>query len=60
MTDFVALYRGRTVAEAEIVAVTAEPRIVRMLFAELLGEESNQSERTLRPVIPEEQQEGGR
>ena len=43
MSDFIALYRGRTVAEAELVAVTAEPRLVRRFFSELL-------------VAPEEEQ----
>jgi hypothetical protein len=38
LTDFVALYRGRTVSEAELVAVSAEPRLVRRFFSELLGE----------------------
>ena len=38
MADFVALYRGRTVAEAELVAVSAETRLVRRFFTELLGE----------------------
>lgn len=38
MTDFVALYRGRTVSDATLVAVSAEPRLVRRFFAELLGE----------------------
>jgi hypothetical protein len=38
LSDFVALYRGRTVSEAELVAVSAEPRLVRRFFAELLGE----------------------
>ena len=37
MTDFVALYRGRTVSEAELVAVSAEPRLVKRFFADLLG-----------------------
>lgn len=37
LSDFIALYRGRTVAEAELVAVTAEPRLVRRFFSELLG-----------------------
>ncbi len=37
MTDFVALYRGRTVSEAELVAVSAEPRLVQRFFSELLG-----------------------
>ena len=38
MSDFVALYRGHTVSEAELVAVSAEPRLVQRFFAELLGE----------------------
>ncbi len=38
MADFVALYRGRTVAEAELVAVSAAPSLVRRFCAELLGE----------------------
>jgi hypothetical protein len=37
LTDFVALYRGRTVSEAELVAVSAEPRLVQQFFTELLG-----------------------
>ncbi len=41
MSDFVALYRGRTVSDAELVAVSAEPRLVRKFFAELLGEHEN-------------------
>ena len=44
MTDFVALYRGRTVSEAELVAVTAEPRLVRRFFSELLGEPEAEQE----------------
>jgi hypothetical protein len=38
LSDFVALYRGRTVSDAELVAVSAEPRLVSRFFAELLGE----------------------
>jgi hypothetical protein len=38
MSDFVALYRGRTVSDARLVAVSAEPRLVRRFFAELLEE----------------------
>ena len=41
MSDFIALYRGRTVAEAELVAVSAEPRLVRQFLAELLGKVEN-------------------
>jgi hypothetical protein len=38
LSEFVALYRGRTVSGAELVAVSAEPRLVRKFFAELLDE----------------------
>ena len=37
MADFVALYRGRTVSEAELVAISAKPQLVERFFAELLG-----------------------
>jgi hypothetical protein len=39
MSDFVALYRGRTVSDAQLVAVSAEPGLVRRFFAELLGDQ---------------------
>ena len=38
MTNFVALYRGRTVSDATLVALSAEPRLVRRFLAELLEE----------------------
>jgi hypothetical protein len=38
LADFIALYRGQTVSDAELIAVSAEPRLVRCLFAKLLGE----------------------
>ncbi len=38
MADFVALYRGWTVAEAELVAASAAPSLVCRTLAELLGE----------------------
>jgi hypothetical protein len=56
LTDFVALYRGRTVSEAELVALSAEPQLVRNFFAELLGEhsgESKESDKANRPTIVE-------
>ena len=37
-TSFIALYRGQTVAEARVVAVTAEPSIVHRFISELAGE----------------------
>jgi hypothetical protein len=46
LADFVALYRGRTVAEAELIAVSAERSLVRRFFAELLGESEHQPKDT--------------
>jgi hypothetical protein len=52
LTDFVALYRGRTVSEAELVAVSAEPHLVRRFFLELLGkpEAEQETEASDRPT----------
>jgi hypothetical protein len=60
MAEFVALYRGETVGDAKLVALSAEPRIVHALFNEMLGnpeatEESPRTnldcnERILKPV----------
>lgn len=47
-TNFIALYRGRTVAESYLVAVTAEPEIVARFVREITGEAEN-------PGRPEEQ-----
>lgn len=41
MPSFIALYRGQTVAKAELVAVTADPEIVRRFAAEMLDEEAD-------------------
>jgi hypothetical protein len=38
MTEFIALYRGRTVSDAELVALSAQPAVVRKFFDELLGQ----------------------
>ena len=38
MTDFLALYCGPTVAASRLVAVTAEPELVRRFKTELLDE----------------------
>ncbi len=37
-TDFLALYRGQTVAEARLVAITAQREIVTRFIRELAGE----------------------
>ncbi len=44
MAQFIGLYRGRTVSEAELVAVCSEEGIVRRFFEELLGEGTSWSE----------------
>jgi hypothetical protein len=36
MTSFLALYRGESIAGAKIVAVTAEPQLVRTFAAQML------------------------
>jgi len=36
MTTFLALYRGKTVADAKMVAVTADPELVAAVAAHLL------------------------
>jgi hypothetical protein len=38
MTEFIALYRGRTVSDAQLVALSAQPAVVRKFFDELLGQ----------------------
>jgi hypothetical protein len=43
-TNFIALYRGRTVAESHLVAVTAEPEIVARFVRELTGDAENLEE----------------
>jgi hypothetical protein len=37
MTEFIALYRGRTVSDAQLVALSAEPEVVQRFFDELRG-----------------------
>ncbi len=44
MADFIALYRGPTVASSHLVAVTAEPELVARFKAALMGEEPEKVE----------------
>ncbi len=56
-TNFVALYRGRTVSDAKLVAVSAEPHLVRQFIRELLseaGEDEKQDEPVLEVVRGDE------
>ena len=60
LTNFVALYRGRTVSDAELVALSAEPQLVREFFMYLLGESLDKSsaktdrQRALLQLVPGE------
>jgi len=44
MTNILALYRGRMVTEAQLVAVTVEPAIVDRFISELAGEGTKHEE----------------
>jgi len=44
MTTFLALYRGKTVAEAKMVAVTADPELVAAVATHLLDTPHPQGE----------------
>ena len=63
MTNFVALYRGRTVSDAELVALSAEPQLVREFFMYLLGEsldsplDKTDCQRALLQLVPGEEGE---
>ena len=37
MATFLALYRGKTIAQAQMVAVTADPELVTLVATRLLG-----------------------
>ena len=43
MTTFVALYRGKTIAEAKLVAVTADPTLVSAVATSLLDTPDTQN-----------------
>jgi len=45
MMNFIALYRGLTVSEARLVAVSSEPEVVGRFVRELTGEADNAEER---------------
>ena len=45
MMNFIALYRGPTVSEARLVAVSSEPEVVGRFVRELTGEADNAEER---------------
>jgi len=44
-TDFLALYRGQTVSEARLVAVTADPELVGRFVGELAREGGKEESR---------------
>ncbi|MDP9479880.1 MAG: hypothetical protein M3R38_30165 [Actinomycetota bacterium] len=44
MADFIALYRGPTIAGSQLVAVTAEPELVARFKEALAGEEPEEAD----------------
>ncbi len=44
MTAFIALYRGETVSAAQLIAVTADPKLVQDFAARLITEDPKQEE----------------
>lgn len=50
-TSFIALYRGQTVAEARLVAVTAEPDIVKRFVRELADEPQGTDKENTREAL---------
>ena len=49
-TNFIALYRGQTVAEARLVAITAEPEIVGRFVDELTGQAAHRDDQRRAPL----------
>ena len=49
MTSFITLYRGETVGEAKIIALSADPDIVADFASRLL--QSSQNEKTDDPIL---------
>jgi hypothetical protein len=45
MMNFIALYRGLTISEARLVAVSSEPEVVGRFVRELTGEADNTEDR---------------
>jgi hypothetical protein len=47
MTSFIAIYRGKTVAEARLIAVSANPDLVAEVSSKLLEEVANEGDEIL-------------
>ncbi len=51
MTTFLALYRGQTVTNAQVVAVTSDPELVGMVAQTLLEHEDDTDETDRDPIL---------
>ena len=52
MTTFIALYRGRTVGEARLIGVSAEPELVSLAAAQMLSSANDEQDESDRdPVL---------
>jgi len=47
MTTFVAIYRGQTVAEAKVIAVSADPLLVAEVSSKLLKKSASSGDRVI-------------
>jgi hypothetical protein len=47
MTTFIALYRGQTIAEARIIAVSADPSLVADVSSRLLQSQTDENQDTI-------------
>ncbi len=50
MTSFVAIYRGKTVGEARLIAVSAEPALVADVSKRILVRESTKGDRVVKQL----------
>ena len=50
-TNFIALYRGESVASARLIAVSSEPEIVSRLLREMAGETEDSVEQIERETL---------
>jgi hypothetical protein len=51
MATFVAVYRGRTIGEAEIISVSADPQLVALVTAQMLDAEPNRASEEPDPAL---------
>lgn len=51
MPTFIAVYRGKTIADARLISASSDPGIVSEVVARLLSDEQREIERASDPVL---------